>query len=365
MTVYLDHNATSPLRPEARDAALEAMACTGNASSVHRNGQKARALLEAARERVAAVCECAATRVLFTSGGTEANDLALCGSARARVLVSAVEHPSVLLARDGADIVPVDRHGVVDMAALDSLLASDDRPALVSVMAANNETGVIQPLDEIVRLAHGHAALVHTDAVQAAGGDDCAWRHADMISLSGHKLGGLPGAGALVVRDTARIGPRLRGGGQEFGYRAGTDALPAAASLGAALAAAARDDGRVRARLRDGMEARMRRAVPRSVVPGGDARRLPGTLCIAHPSVDARIAVMRFDLKGIAISAGAACSSGKVTPSHVLEAMGEPGLARRAVRLSLGWSSLPSDCDAAVGAWAALDNRLAGVSRAA
>ncbi len=361
---YLDHNATSPLRPEARRAALEAMDCAGNASSVHGDGRRARALIEEARERVAALAGCAPLEVVFTSGGTEANNLALAGAGASRILVSAVEHPSVARAAPGAAVIPVDGDGLVDIGALDRLLDTGPSPALVSVMAANNETGVIEPLDDVIAVARRHGALVHCDAVQAAGRCRGGWQEADLVSLSGHKLGGLAGAGALVVRDSVGLAARALGGGQEYGRRAGTEPLAAIAAFGAAAAADDRGRDRLKA-LRDDMERCMTRAVPDSIVLCATADRLGNTTAIAHPRIDAATMVMCFDLDSIAISAGAACSSGRMEPSRVIAAMGYPELARHAVRFSLGWSTTSEDCDAAVRAWAAADARLPRRRRAA
>ena len=346
--VYLDHNASAPVRPEARAAAAEAMAVAGNASSVHGDGRRARALLEDARDKVAALAGALPREVVFTSGATEANNLALAGCGR-RLLASAVEHPSVLAAASSP--IPVDGEGLIDLAALERLLGEDDAPALVSAMAANNETGAIQPLGEIVALARRHGALVHCDAVQAAGRSAGPWREADLISLSGHKLGGLQGAGALIVRDGVALDACQRGGGQELGRRAGTEPLPAIAAFAAAAAAVTGDDLAALARWRDGLQDAILAAAPETVVLAGAAPRLANTLCAAHPALDAETMVIAFDLAGISISAGAACSSGKMAPSHVAIAMGRGDLARRALRFSFGWSSRAGDAAAAAACW--------------
>ncbi len=362
--VYLDHNATAPLRPAAREAALLAMGLAGNASSVHAAGRQARALIEDARAQVAGLVGAAPRNVVFTSGGTEANTLALLGSGRERLLVSAVEHPSVLAVRSDAETIPVNGDGVIDLAALEAMLAQDERPALVSVMAANNETGVIQPLAEVVRIAHEHCALVHCDAVQAAGRMALDDLGADFMTLSGHKLGGLQGAGALVLSPGRDIAAVQRGGGQELGRRAGTEPLAAIVSFGAAAEAAMGDDMDAIRGLRDDLQAAMLAAVPGARVMGGDAPRLANTLAIAHPAVEAETLVMAFDLAGIAVSAGSACSSGKVGPSHVLEAMGQGALARNTIRISLGAGTTAADTTRCAEAWQALDSRL-GAGRSA
>ena len=356
--VYLDHNATAPLLPAAREAALEAMALAGNASSVHAEGRRVRALLERARAEVAGLADVAARQVVFTSGGTEANHLAL-GGGRRRLLVSAVEHPSVLAAVPRAEPIPVARDGRVDLDALDRLFHGRDGAALVSVMAANNETGIVQPIEEVAAIARAHGAVLHCDAVQAAGKRPLGALEVDLMTLSGHKIGGMQGAGALIVGDGVELAPELRGGGQEFGLRSGTQALPAIAAFGAAARHASRQAWRPVAALRDRLQRDMVALVPGALPIGERVPRLPNTLAIAHPWMDAETLVMAFDLEGVAVSAGAACSSGKVGASHVLRAMGLEGPARRAIRLSLGARTSPEDIDRAVEAWRLIDRRAA------
>ena len=356
---YLDWNATAPLRPEAAAAMTAALACCGNPSSVHRFGRAARRLLEVARAEVAALIGAAPAEVVFTSGGTEANQLALRGLAGRRVLVSAIEHDSVRHAVPDAVLVPVTPRGIVDLDALDRLLAAETRPALVSLMLANNETGIIQPVAEAARLAHARGALLHCDAVQAAGKLplDRAALGADLITLSAHKLGGPPGIGALVAAGALSLAPLQTGGGQERGRRAGTENLPGIAAFGAASAAASQrlDDYRAIALLRDAAERRLMAIAPDATVHGGDVARLPNTLSIAMPGVASATQVMALDLAGVMVSAGAACSSGKVKRSHVLDAMGvAPAEADCAIRISLGWGSTAADIDQLVEAWGAL-----------
>jgi cysteine desulfurase len=352
---YLDWNATAPLRPEAAAAIGDALIMGGNPSSVHRHGRAARQLVEKSRAAVAALIGAPPEGVVFTSGGTEANHLALLGSGRERVLVSAVEHSSVLQAVPGAELIPVDGAGIVDLDALTALLGADKRPALVSVMLANNETGIIQPVAEIAEIAHAHGALFHCDAVQAAGKLplSLAGIGADLATLSAHKIGGPCGIGALVS-SAAEVTPLLRGGGQERNRRAGTENLSGIAGFAAAAAVCdPAEYGRVRA-LRDRLEAALRDAV----VIAGDAPRLPNTSAIAMPSVPAETQIIAFDLDGVMVSAGAACSSGKVGPSHVLAAMGVvPELANSAIRVSLGWSTTEADIGHFVDAWTALYGR--------
>jgi cysteine desulfurase len=362
---YLDWNATAPLRPEAAAAMADALALGGNPSSVHRRGRVARRLVEESREAVAALCGASPDGVVFTSGGTEANQLALRGAGRERVLVSAVEHSSVLDAVPDAERVPVDGDGLVDPDALGAFLAADARPALVSVMLANNETGVIQPIAELAAIAHAHGALFHCDAVQGAGKMplSLAALGADFLTLSAHKIGGPAGTGALVMAPGVEVTPLLRGGGQERNRRAGTENL--AGIAGFAAAARACDPAEyehVRA-LRDGLEAAL---PPDAVVVGAAALRLPNTSAIAMPGVLAETQVIALDLDGVMVSAGAACSSGKVGPSHVLAAMGlPPDIANCTIRMSLGWSTTEADIAHFLDAWTALCRRTRRQAKAA
>jgi len=358
--VYMDHNATTAVRPEARDAVALALALTGNPSSVHGSGRTARRLVEDARDAVAALVGAEPAWVVFTSGGTEANNLALrVLPKRAPILCSAVEHASVLSVMDGIVEIPVDGDGVVDLGALEALLAGEDTPALVSVMLANNETGVLQPVADVAALAHEHGALIHCDAVQAAGKMAIDFRTlgCDLMSLSAHKIGGPSGVGALVVTsgvegDLALI-PMLRGGGQERGRRAGTENVPGIAGFGAA-ARAAREGLTDFARLgrwRERIENRLRQRAD-SRVYGFGAPRLANTSCLTMPGVEAETQVIQLDLAGVAVSAGAACSSGKVEPSRVLAAMGvDANEAATAIRVSLGWNTTEDDADKFVEAW--------------
>jgi cysteine desulfurase len=359
---YLDWNASAPLRPEAAAAATAALGHCGNPSSVHRRGRTARQIVERARAEVAALVAASPADVVFVSGGTEANHLALLGAGRERVLVSAVEHDSVRLAIPAAQPIPVDRDGVVIVQALDRMLAADDHPALVSVMLANNETGVLQPVAEIAASARAHRALFHCDAVQAAGKMplDRDAIGADFLTLSAHKLGGPPGIGALVLGPAIEPTPLLRGGGQERGRRAGTENVPGIAGFGAAAAAARAEialyDG-VR-RLRDRLEAKVAALAPDAVIIGGGAPRLPNTSALALPGIAAETQIIALDLDGVMVSSGAACSSGKVGPSHVLAAMAiAPELAAATIRVSLGWSSSESDIEHFLAAWTAVRRR--------
>jgi len=362
---YLDWNATTPLRPEAAGAISAALTRCGNPSSIHRWGRAARQAVERARDAVAALLDMPSETIVFVSGGTEANNLALRGAGRDRVLVSAIEHDSVLRAVPEAERIPVDRDGIVALDALDRLLADDPRPALVSVMLANNETGVIQPAPEIGRIARMHGALFHCDTVQAAGKItlDARAIGADLVTLSAHKLGGPPGIGALAITSELELRPLLRGGGQERGHRAGTENLPGIAGFAAAALAAAEQIAvydRIRG-LRDSVEASIAAMAPDAVVLGAGVRRLPNTTAVAMPGVAAETQLIALDLDGVMVSAGAACSSGKVGPSHVLQAMGVgPDLAASTIRVSLGWSSSEADITHFLEAWARLYRRCRG-----
>ncbi|WP_134495666.1 cysteine desulfurase family protein [Microvirga pakistanensis] len=363
LRTYLDHNATSPLRPEVAEVVLRVLQLPGNASSVHAEGRAARAEMETARAAIARLVGSKAKNVIFTSGGTEAANLVLTPSFRrlgqtgaTRLLIGATEHPCVLhghrFAAERTGIIPVDGRGILDLAWLRAHLeAAGGERVLVSVQLANNETGVLQPIAEMARLVHEHGGLVHTDAVQAAGRVpvDLQDLGVDALTLSAHKFGGPKGAGGLVLAsDQYEIGERLiRGGGQEKNYRAGTENVAAIAGFGAAaeLALAGLEQEAARLReLRDEAEAHVRRIAPDALVVGAGAERLPNTLAFAIPGLRAETALIAFDLAGIALSSGSACSSGKVKRSHVLDAMGvEPALAEGVLRVSLGWSTTKED----------------------
>jgi cysteine desulfurase len=360
MQSYLDYNASAPVRPEVALAMAAALGRTGNPSSVHRAGREARALLEHARAAVAALVGAPPHAVVFTSGGTEANNQAL-QSDSGRGLVSAIEHDSVLAAAPDALRIPVDGNGVIDLAKLVELLAAA-RPALVSVMLANNETGVIQPVREVVVCAHRHGALAHCDAVQAAGKIplDVSKLGADFMTLSAHKLGGPSGVGALVLGPGIEPVALHQGGAQERRWRPGTENLPGIVGFGRACELAAADTGwqqRVGA-LRDRLEAGIAAIAPEARVLGVGAPRLANTSCVTMPGVGNQTQLIDLDLAGIAVSAGSACSSGKVGPSHVLAAMGVAAdEAQSAIRISLGWASTASDVDRFLAAWGRLYQR--------
>ena len=371
---YLDHNATSPLRPAVMRAMSAAWAEPANASSVHAEGRRARSLVETARAQVAALVGAEPDRVVFTSGGTEADNLALNGLGPRRVLASAVEHVAVLEGASGVERLAVDADGAVRIDAFDRQMAEERGPVLVAIQAANNETGVLQPVAELAALARTHGALLHCDAVQAAGRVrlDIGECGAASLALSAHKLGGPVGVGALVLADGVELDRRLvAGGAQERGRRGGTENVAGIVGFGVAAEIAARDVDAEAARLsalRDGLEDRLRELASEIVVFGAGRARLPNTSCFALPGLKAETALIALDLAGLAVSSGAACSSGKVGRSHVLDAMGvSPGLASGAIRVSLGWSTTGADLVRLVGAFETLVRRLytARIGRAA
>ena len=354
---YFDWNATAPLRPEAREAMVAALGRTGNASSVHGEGRAARALIEKARTDVAALVGAEPAGVIFTSGATEANMLALTPSLGDALFVSAVEHPSVRAGgRFGAFTeLPVTGEGVVDLGQAKALIAHAKRP-LVSLMLANNETGIIQPVRELADIVHRFGGLLHVDAVQAPGrmAVDMVALGADLLTLSSHKLGGPQGAGALIVRGDIAVEPLIRGGGQERNRRAGTENVAAIAGFGAASSSTRSWESCAKylIKLRDCIEAAIRSATPRAVIVGADQPRLPNTILVAIPGMSAETAIIAFDLAGIALSSGAACSSGKVSASHVLAAMGVPeGLAKSALRISFGPETTENEVESLLAAW--------------
>jgi cysteine desulfurase len=360
---YLDYNATAPVRPEVVEAVRRRQEIGGNPSSVHALGRDARQAVEDAREKVAALVHVRPQQIVFTSGGTESNNLALNGLGKRQLFVSAVEHGSVLAAAligdPDAVVVPVDRAGRIDLGALESALVEKTGAALVSIMLANNETGVVNSVAPVANLAQSFSVAVHCDAIQAAGKiavdfDDLG---VDLMSLSAHKIGGPQGVGALVVADGVELAARVIGGGQERGLRAGTENVAGVVGFGVAaeICAATLEEFEKIGALRDGMEQRLRQFAPASRVIGDDAPRLPNTSCVTMPGVASETQVIALDLAGVAVSAGAACSSGKVARSHVLEAMGVADeIADCAIRVSLGWRTTVQDLDLLYDAWTGL-----------
>ena len=411
--IYLDHNATSFLRPAVLAAMREVEALALNPSSVHGAGRRARQLLEEARREVAQAISVFPAELTFTGSATEANNAVLRGFLGPR-FVAATEHASIAKtgALLGADILPVDANGLVDLAILDAKLAAlSGTRALVSVMLANNETGVIQPIAEIANIVHRHGGLLHTDAVQAVGKIplDCGLLGADMVTLGAHKIGGPVGIAALVIRQKQALTPLLTGGGQESGHRAGTEDVTKAVGFAALMREVVNCPGMVELqRLRDGMEAALVAAggvvmgasippltspplaggireeaqaggiredaqaegiredaqaggsmIPRLHSAVNNVPRLPNTSMIAMPGVAAETQIMHFDLAGFAVSAGSACSSGRIAPSHVLRAMGvEEALLSSAIRISLGWNTTEAEIHSFISAWCAARKRL-------
>ena len=369
---YLDYNATAPLRPEVREVIVAALDAYGNPSSVHAEGREARALIESARAKVAALASARAEDVIFTSGGSEANALALAAQAGEawHCYISAVEHPSVLAGgrfyRESTTRIPVSGDGVIDLDVLAAELAKHHlggwRP-FVSLMAANNETGAIQPVAVAAEIVHAAGGLLHTDAVQVAGRLplDLGALGADMMTLSAHKLGGPKGVGVLVLREGVAVEPLIKGGGQEWRRRAGTENVAGIVGFGVAaeLAAAELEKAAALVSLRDELESRALEVEPGTVVVSGRVARLPNTSCIAVPGTKAETLVIGLDLAQVAVSAGSACSSGKVGASHVLSAMGlSSELAQGAIRVSLGFGTTSADIERFIGAWGELIKRM-------
>jgi cysteine desulfurase len=369
---YLDYNATAPIRDEVREAVAEALALPGNPSSVHAEGRAARSAVEVAREKVAALVGARPEDVVFTSGATEANALALAPrhAGKWRCYVSAVEHPSALsggrFASDFVTRFPVTADGVADLESLAEQLrqsrASGERP-FVSLMAANNETGAIQPVAEASHIVHDAGGVLHTDAVQAAGRIelDIAALGADLLSLSAHKIGGPKGIGALVLGQGASVEPLIKGGSQERRRRAGTENVAGIVGFGVAAELALADLAKAGeiASLRDELERGAVALAPGAVVLSASVARLPNTTCLAVPGVKAETLVIGLDLAGVAVSSGSACSSGKVEASHVLGAMGVADELRQgAIRVSLGFGTVNADIYSFLKAFGELIGRL-------
>lgn len=366
MTIYLDHNATAPVRPEAAQAMLSAMEAGGNPSSVHASGRAARARLENARSVIAkAICG-RAEDVIFTSGGTEANNLGLKAGIKAgatTLVVSAIEHDAVSAAATASglpvEVWPVTADGLADLdwlrARLERAAASEDGIILFALMAANNETGVIQPYETAGRMIREAGHLLHIDAVQMLGksGFDFAGSLAHFAAVSAHKVGGPQGVGALMAACDAGVDAQILGGGQEKGRRGGTENVAGISAFAAAVSASGGDQERIQIKgLRDQLEALLKQGAPEMSIWGEGAERLDNTLCLSAPGWPSEIQVIAMDLAGFAVSAGSACSSGKVRRSKVLEAMGATDAdAESALRISLGWTTTQDDIEAFANAW--------------
>lgn len=364
--IYLDYNATATVRPAAKLAVLAALDHVGNASSIHQEGRKARGLMEAAREQVAKLINAQSKEITFTSGGTESNNLVLASDLGAlgkkqplaATLLSATEHPSLIKAQElsqrPVELINVDDNGILDLNHLEQLLKTwqekSDLPVLVSVMLVNNETGVIQPMQKIANLVHQYGGFIHADAIQALGkiAIDFENMNVDLLSLSSHKIGGPQGAGALVIRLGMLVDSYVKGGGQELGLRAGTENIPAISGFGAA-AKECEDELKNKNQyneMRQSLEVKIKQISPDVTIFAEAVDRVATTSCFAIKGLTAERALMSLDLAGIAISSGSACSSGKVSQSHVLKAMGiNDDVALCALRLSFGWNTKPQELD--------------------
>jgi cysteine desulfurase len=352
--IYLDYNATAPVRPEVAEAMFECYGLPSNASSVHYFGRQAKKKLEEARETIAQAISAWPNEVIFTGCATEANMLALNAFPERQLVVAVTEHASVLKTNDNAVTILVDQDGVIDLKALADILQTQDKPCLISVMLANNETGVIQPIREIVTIAEKYNALVHCDAVQALGkiAFDFTTLGVDMMTLGAHKMGGPLGAAALIIKNKLAIPSLLKGGGQELGRRAGTENIAAIVGFAKAVELI---DLKPMQQLRewlDGMEDAMLSSIDGAVLFGKSVERLPNTSCVMMPGVPSETQLMTLDLKGLAISAGSACSSGKIEPSHVIKAMGySDSEAACTIRISGGWNTTKEDIETMHEAW--------------
>ena len=359
---YLDHNATSPAKPDVRESMLEWIGFPGNASSVHKAGRTARKRIEDSRQSLAKLLNAGPKDVIvFTSGATEANNMVIAGSGMERIIVSAIEHPSVLQPAAEKETIPALPSGIVDVAALDKMLEGNTRQTLVSVMAVNNETGVIQPMEDIVRIARKRGALVHTDAVQAAGrmALDMQKLGVDFLTLSAHKMGGPQGIGCLVIANCAVTAPLLKGGNQEKNLRSGTENLAAIAGFGTAAELADIAEYHKLGVLRDKLEAELKALAPSLKIFGVDAPRVHNTSMFCLPGAPSEMQLIALDLAGICVSNGSACSSGTVKPSHVLKAMGaSEAEASSSLRVSLGWNSTAKDVDYFIQKWTEIYNRV-------
>jgi cysteine desulfurase len=364
--IYLDFNASAPSKPEVIEVVHAAMVAGGNASSVHTRGREAHKAVDDARANVAKLINCRPDEVIFTSCGTESNNFALMGANVTAIAISAIEHDSTLAAAQASGkpwlSLPVDGDGLVKLDVLDDILDKTQPPFLISVMLANNETGVLQPIIEIAEKVHRRGGLLHCDAIQAAGKVpvDFAALGADMLSLSAHKLAGPQGVGALIVRKGLEMQPHMVGGGQEMRRRSGTENVPGIVGFGRAAELAHEDvESRTRiAGLRDALEEKIAAISPDSTFFSGRVARLPNTSNFTMPGVDGATQVMALDLEGIGVSSGAACASGKVANPRVQMAMGAgEDLAGSAIRVSLGPTTRQEDIDRLVAAWQRLWER--------
>ncbi|MCF6214738.1 MAG: cysteine desulfurase [Emcibacter sp.] len=364
--IYLDHNATAPIRPQVIDEMTRVMKRGGNPSSVHSVGRHAKSVLENSRQTIAQMINCRPQKIIFTGGGTEANNLALNVKDLDHMIISAPEHDSVRQIQQNfkgrVDILPVNEHGLVMAEDLQKALVVPSQNALVSIMLANNETGVIQDIRSLARISHEAGALFHTDAIQALGKIPIDFRalEVDLMSLSAHKLGGPQGIGALIALEKITLKPLIYGGGQEIGRRAGTENLAGIAGFAKAVSFVPQNIQAMKTceKIRNHIEQEIAEYAPEAYFYGEEVRRLPNTSTILMPGVSSETQVMAFDLDGLCISSGAACSSGKVKPSHVVTAMGGgQDQALSTIRVSLGPDTTQQDADAFISAWKKLYDR--------
>ncbi|MBY0292715.1 MAG: cysteine desulfurase [Alphaproteobacteria bacterium] len=350
--IYLDYNASVPIRPCAKEAVVATLDMVGNPSSPHHAGRKLRSLIDHSRQAI--LEEIGAKRLVFTNGGTEANALALAGRGEGPVLVSSIEHDSVLKGTPPhPHLIPVTGEGVVDLVKLREMLSFFATPGLLSLMLVNNETGVIQPVQEAAQIAAAKGWKIHTDASQALGQISFSFEGlgVDMMTLSSHKCGGPVGIGALVLKEDTQPHPLIRGGGQEYGMRAGTLAAPLILGFAAAFKEALAEQFQASKRLR-GLQQTIEDSLTDAIIYGKNSSRAPNVVCLGMPGVSAELQLMSFDLKGIAVSAGSACSSGKMKTSHVLAAMDiSPEQAKCAIRVSMGWKTNENQVDIFIQAW--------------
>jgi len=364
--IYLDYNATAPIRPEVIEIMTSAMKSAHNASSVHYAGRAGRRYVEDAREVIAKLTNLPAAQIIFNSGATEGNNTTLRYFAKQypneQILISAIEHPSVIEAIPNTAIIPVTPSGTIDLNALETLL-KDNKTSLVSTMLVNNETGIIQPIKAISDLVHKHGALLHVDGVQAAGrvAIDAPAMGIDFLTLSAHKLGGPQGVGALCLGLCGITPTLLHGGGQEKSARAGTENVAGIAGFGKAADLAMTEIEHYQSRLtalREHLESTLKQSKHVKIY-GQSAPRVANTTLLSLPGLSSETLLMNFDLEGIAISNGSACSSGKVEPSHVLKAMNEPKItASGALRISMGWDTKPEDIETFLTAWNKIYTRM-------
>lgn len=348
--IYLDYNASAPLKPGAKEVLLKILEEVGNPSSPHKPGRQLRSYIDETRKLLSALT--GAKKVVFTSGGTEANGLVLKAFANGPLLVSAIEHDCVLKHAEGAHKIPVTQDGVVNLNALEKILNSFDAPGLLSLMAVNNETGAIQPLKEAAGLARAKGWKIHTDACQAVGIIPLSFEEGvDIMTLSSHKCGGPIGVGAVLFREDTHLPPVIQGGGQEFGMRSGTQSAALIASFGKAFKDSVENHESESKRLR-GLQKEIETSLSDAIVYGKKSPRAPHVSCLGMPGVPADLQLMAFDLAGIAVSAGSACSSGKMKDSHVLQAMGlSEGEVKCAIRVSMGWNTKPEHIQQFIETW--------------